>query len=148
MRTFRGDLLGYNLKETTTNMAIDPAGRMVAAGAVDKKGEHKPVMYSTVDAQRTIFKYPVKKYGEPNAVCFSADGRSMMVATSKGIHIFSLPKFELVSTMVAPSFSVLEMTVSDNGQFMLARGEEKVYLLHNHSPYRPLLRVRNSQELN
>lgn len=128
MRTLRSDLLGRNLKEIITDVALDPAGRMMAAVAVDKKGQHRLVIVSTTDKEREIYKYPVKKYGAPTAVCFSADARQLMVATDKGIHIFSLPKFTLESTMIAPKFTVADMTVSGNGQLMMARGEERVAL--------------------
>ena len=128
METMRGDLLGYEFKETITDFASDPVGRMVACVAVNKKGEPKVVVTSTVDRNRQVFKYNAKRYGIPSAIAFTSDGRSLMIATDKGIHFFSIPKFELQSTMVAPGFAIRSMKVSDNGFFMAAEGEDKVAL--------------------
>lgn len=135
LRTLRGDLLGHEMKQTVTDISVDPAGRMVAAITLDKKGQYNLVVVSTQDRESNVFKYQVKKYGVPTAVCFGADARTMMVATDKGIHIFSLPKFELTSTMVAPQFPITDMAVSRNGQLMMAKGEDKValYNMEQHS---------------
>ncbi len=135
METMRGDLLGHEFKETLTDFASDPAGRMLACVALNKKGEPKVIVVSATDKDKEVFKYNVKRFGLPSAVAFTSDGRSLMVATDKGIHFFSIPKFELLSTMPAPDFKIRAMKVSDNGFFMAAEGEEKValYNMEQHS---------------
>ncbi len=128
IRTVRGDLLGHQLKDSICDIAVDPAGRMVAYVAVDKKGKKNAAVCSTINRDQEVFKYKGGKLGSPTAVGFSADARRFIVATDDSIRFFGIPKFKLQETIKGPGFEVNDLRVSPNGSLMIARGEKKVAL--------------------
>lgn len=79
-------------KDSIQYFALNPAGTAYVVVTQNKKGKSSLSQYSTGAVDKKIASYDVKKYGEPIAATYSADGRRLTVATQEGLRTFDARK--------------------------------------------------------
>ncbi len=122
--TMRGDQL-YNTKKVINGIQVNPTGISFGIIETDKKGKKNALLYSTLDADKQLAEFDTKKYGQPSAIAFTADGRRIAIATDKGLYIFDPRKMTLLDQMELP-FAPTQMVISDNGYFLVIAAGDRV----------------------
>lgn len=125
MTTPRGQLL-YEVgkKDTITDMAMSPAGNTFIS--VVRKGKKSVAEVWGLEGTEPAKKFEVnpKKSGTPSAAGYTSDARTLMVATSTGLHQYEPRKFAETGSFELP-FEVTSMTVSPNDYFLAVSGGSK-----------------------
>ena len=122
--TMRGDQL-YATKKALNGIQVNPTGISFGVIETDKKGKRKALLYSTMEADKQLGEFDTKKYGQPSAIAFTADGRRLVIATDKGLYIFDPRKMTLLDQMEIP-FVPTQMVISDNGYFLVIATGDRV----------------------
>lgn len=122
--TMRGDQL-YLTKKILNGIQVNPTGISFGVIETDKKGKRNALIYSTMEADKQLGEFETKKYGQPSAIAFTADGRRLAVATDKGLYIFDPRKMTLLDQMEIP-FAPTQMVISDNGYFLVIAAGDRV----------------------
>lgn len=113
--TLRGNHVAQ-IGDSIISFEINPAGINFLVVSKDKKGT-KSAFFRTDVADRRIGKFNNKQFGTPASVSYTADGRSLLLATEKGINVVEPKKFELLRT-IDTEFLPTEMIVSKDGYFL------------------------------
>ncbi len=123
--TLSGDELKNTGKEVIDNFKVNPAGVSFAYVATGKKGS-KAYIYSTLGIDDEIFKFDTKKYGNPSAVCYTPDARTLLVAAGGSIYQFENRKFEITGQIDGTPFVPESMLMSPNGYYLAIAAGDKV----------------------
>lgn len=113
--TLRGNHVAQ-IGDSIISFEINPAGINFLVVSKDKKGT-KSAFFRTDVADRRIGKFNNKQFGTPASVSYTSDGRSLLLATEKGINVVEPKKFELLRT-IDTEFLPTEMIVSKDGYFL------------------------------
>lgn len=113
--TLRGNHVAQ-IGDSIISFEINPAGINFLVVSKDKKGT-KSAFFRTDVADLRIGKFNNKQFGTPASVSYTADGRSLLLATEKGINVVEPKKFELLRT-IDTEFLPTEMIVSKDGYFL------------------------------
>lgn len=132
VNTMRGDQIS-STKQNIESFVLNPTGASYAVVTRDKKGVVSLEFYGTDRANNHIHKFDAKKYGEPTALAFSPDARTLYVATAKGLYEFETKKLTMLKHYMLP-FVATDMKASGNGYFLAMTYGEKVaiYNLEDH----------------
>lgn len=122
--TMRGDWL-YSSKKDLHGLQIIPTGVCYGVIETDKKGRRKALFFSTVEKDKKLAQFDVKKYGEPCAMVYTLDGKKLLMATTTGLYVFEPRKMTLLDQMELP-FTPSSMCMSDNGYFLAIAAEDRV----------------------
>ena len=122
--TMRGDAL-YTTKKTLNGLQVNPTGISFGVIETDKKGKKEALFYSSLATDKKIAEFDVKKYGQPSAIAYTADGRRLLVASDKGLYVFDPRKMTLLDQMELP-FTPTEMVMSDNGYYLALLSGDRV----------------------
>ena len=122
--TMRGDVL-YSTKKLLNGLQINPTGISFGVIETDKKGKKTALFYSTQEADKKIAEFDTKKYGQPSAIAYTADGRKVLVATDSGLYIFDPRKMVFIDQMELP-FTPTQILMSDNGYYLAAVAGDRV----------------------
>ena len=122
--TMRGDFL-YSSKKSLSDLHVIPTGVSFGVIETDKKGQRTALFYSTIDLNKKLSQFDVKRYGEPSAIAYTADGKHLLVATDSGLYIFEPRKMILEDQMEIP-FTPTRMTLSDNGYYLAIADADRV----------------------
>lgn len=114
--TMRGDEL-YTSKKNLSGIQMNPTGISFGVIETDKKGKKDALFFSALDVDKKIGQFDTKKYGQPSAIAYTADGRRLIVASDQGLFIFDPRKMVLLDQMELP-FAPSNILVSDNGYYL------------------------------
>lgn len=125
MTTPRGQaLFEVGKKDTITDMAMSPAGNtFIAVYRTKNKSVAQVWALDDVDPVKK-FEVNNKKSGNPTAGAYTPDARTLLMATSTGVHMLEPRKFAETGSFELP-FEVTSMTVSPNGYYLAVSGGSK-----------------------
>lgn len=125
MTTPRGQvLLEVGKKDTITDMAMSPAGNTFITVYKTKKKSVTEIWSMEESNPAKKFELNNKKSGNPTAGTYAPDARTILLATSTGIHQLEPRKFAETGSFDIP-FEVNSMTISPNGYFLAVSGGSK-----------------------
>lgn len=125
LATPRGEVLfEVGKKDSIADMAISPAGNTFIAVYKTKNKSVAEVWALENAAPSKKFEANNKKSGNPTAGTYTPDARTILLATSTGIHQIEPRKFAETGAFDIP-FGVTSMTVSPNGYFLAVSGGSK-----------------------
>lgn len=125
LATPRGEVLfEVGKKDSIADMAISPAGNTFIAVYKSKNKSVAEVWALENAAPSKKFEANNKKSGNPTAGTYTPDARTILLATSTGIHQIEPRKFAETGAFDIP-FGVTSMTVSPNGYFLAVSGGSK-----------------------
>lgn len=125
LTTPRGQaLFEVGKKDTITDMAMSPAGNTFIA--VYRTKNKSVAQVWALDDIEPVKKFEVnnKKSGNPTAGAYTPDARTLLMATSTGVHMLEPRKFAETGSFELP-FEVTSMTVSPNGYYLAVSGGNK-----------------------
>ncbi len=122
--TMRGDRL-YTTKKSLKGLQVNPTGISFGVIETDKKGKNTALFLSTQEAGKKLADFDTKKYGQPSAITYTADGRKVLVATDTGLYIFDPRKMVFIDKMDLP-FTPTQILMSDNGYYLVAVNGDRV----------------------
>lgn len=124
--TMRGDVLMEVKKGNTLScLEIIPTGVSFGVINTDKKGNRSLNIYSTSEVETRLEKFDTKKYGIPSALCYTRDGRRLLVATDRGLWIMD-PKTLVGSEEMEIPFTPTSLVISENGYYLALSAEDRV----------------------
>lgn len=121
VNTMRGDVLAeMGAKKDITDFVLSPAGNSFAIIEKNiKKGESRARIYSATDSKLVKHTFDVKKYGNPSAITFTPNSRSIIMATNTGVYIFDSRKYELQGRIEGFGIQPTKLLMSPNGYFLV-----------------------------
>lgn len=110
---------GTTLNEAGKNisdLAVNPAGIDFLIIVNDKKNDEAR-LYNASTFDEMITKFSVKKLGNPTAIAYTPDAKSILLATTQGLNIIEPKKYQVVETMPL-EFQPNEMVMSPDGYYL------------------------------
>lgn len=109
----------YSGKDSIGHMTLNPTGSTFGiVTSKKKKNLREAYIYSLIEADNKIAKIDNKKLGNPSSMVYFPDGRTLAVATDKGIFFLDLKKYQPYAEIKDVPFVPTEMKVSPNGYFL------------------------------
>lgn len=120
----KSPIVSLHKKNIIDDVVINPAG--INFIVLSKKNlKPQAVIYDLNNTDTEIFQFKNKKIGNPTAILYTPDARSLIIATETGVHIFEGKKFQEIASFPTP-FTVKEMLMSNNGYYLAVTDGTKV----------------------
>lgn len=120
----RSPIVSLHKKNIIDDVVINPAG--INFIVLSKKNlKPQATIYDLNNTDTEIFQFKNKKIGDPTAILYTPDARSLIIATETGVHIFEGKKFQEIASFPTP-FTVKEMLMSNNGYYLAVTDGTKV----------------------
>lgn len=117
VNTLQGDPI-YTGNDTIVDMALSPTGINFSVVTRDKKGRNKMYVYNTMTLDEKLAEFDVKKYGQPRSVCYTPDGRNILVATDTTVYMIEPVKYQVTDRISGIPFAPKRMAMSPNGYYL------------------------------
>lgn len=120
----KSPIVSLHKKNIIDDVVINPAG--INFIVLSKKNlKPQATIYDLNNTDTEIFQFKNKKIGDPTAILYTPDARSLIIATETGVHIFEGKKFQEIASFPTP-FTVKEMLMSNNGYYLAVTDGTKV----------------------
>lgn len=113
-------------KDSIHGMCINPTGLSVGVVSSRKNRNAEANIYSVLEMENRLAKIDSKKLGIPQSMVYFPDGRTVAVATDKGIFFLDLKKYMPYAQITDVPFEAKRMTVSPNGYYLAITDGKKV----------------------
>ncbi len=117
-------------KDSIVDFKINPSGASYAIVFKNKKKGNNLRIYNTYEIDKVLKKFKVKQYGEPSAVCFSHDARSLYIAAGMKLYMLDTRKYEEIKEVCTLPFNPEFMVMSSNGYYMAMVAGDKAAVLN------------------
>mgnify|MGYP000009130189 FL=1 len=124
--TLRGEQL-HATKDSIAVLKVNPAGINFGVVTFGKKGS-KAEIYSALLEDVRVMNFDTKRYGQPTAMTYAPDARSVIVAAGDRIYFLDTRKYEPFAKIQNVSITPRNMVTSPNGYFLAASEGDRVVI--------------------